>query len=54
MGNNPDPWPTDTIRATAVVAVLVCELRDADEEYRESLLLDFLRTAWPTGRALMQ
>jgi hypothetical protein len=54
MGKDPDPWPTDAVRATAVVAVLVCELGEADEEYRESVLTDFVRTAWPTQRALRQ
>jgi hypothetical protein len=49
-----DPWPNDSVRAVAVVAVLVCEIRQSDEDERRTLLMAFERAAWPTHRSQAQ
>jgi|1186.fasta_scaffold626270_3 hypothetical protein len=48
-----EPW-SDAERAVAVLAVLICEIRDSDDDERDLVLADFLHAAWPTRRAQRQ
>ena len=43
-----DPWPKDRERAVTVLASIVREIRDSDDDYRETVLYEFMQTAWPT------
>ena len=49
-----DPWPSDAAPAAALLAVIVCEIRQCDDAERDRLLTDFLRAAWPTPQAQRQ
>jgi hypothetical protein len=35
-------------RASGILAAIVREIRTSDDEYRETLLHEFMQTAWPT------
>ena len=48
MAIEQDPWPADVGRAQSVLAVLVREIRDGDNDDRTMLLEEFVETAWPT------
>jgi hypothetical protein len=51
---NPDQWPTNPDAAAALVALVVTEIETLDDEGRDMLLSDFLRTAWPSPRSQSQ
>ena len=51
MAANREPWPDDTSRATATVALLVSEIRMSEDADRDDLIQAFLRNAWPTRRS---
>jgi hypothetical protein len=54
MSTDHNPWPTDAVRAAAVVAVLVCEIDMMEEEDRQELLIDLECAAWPTALSQTQ
>ena len=49
-----DPWPKDRTRATSILACIVREIATSDDDYRETLLYEFMQTAWPTQWAQSQ
>jgi hypothetical protein len=51
---NPDQWPNNPDAAAALVALVVTEIETLDDEGRDMLLSDFLRTAWPSPRSQSQ
>jgi hypothetical protein len=46
--NRPEPWPTDPAWATARLTPVIRDIDQRDDEEHEALLVDLLRTAWPT------
>jgi len=49
-----DPWPADVVRAPWILAVLVREIQNWDDDDRMMLLDEFVETAWPTQFAQSQ
>ena len=50
----PGPWPADAASAAAVLASVIRDIDERGEEDYDTLLADFLCTAWPTERAQRQ
>jgi hypothetical protein len=42
------PWPTDSPSTAARLAVVIDSIDMRDQKESDSLLIDFLRTCWPT------
>jgi hypothetical protein len=53
-GMTSDVWPTDPRAAAALVALVVDDINNLDEDERDSLLSDFLRAGWPSPRSQRQ
>jgi hypothetical protein len=51
---DPDAWPKTPEAAAALVALVLAEIMERDEDAREMLLRDLMKTAWPSGRASRQ
>ncbi|HEX4717008.1 MAG TPA: hypothetical protein VH300_00650 [Thermoleophilaceae bacterium] len=49
-----DLWPIDPRAAAALVALVVDDINSLDDEDCETLVSDFLRSAWPTPRSQRQ
>jgi hypothetical protein len=49
-----DVWPTDPRAAAALVALVVDDIHTSEDDDRDSLISEFLRTAWPTPRSQRQ
>jgi hypothetical protein len=47
-------WPIDPRAAAALVALVVDDINNLDDDDRDVLLDDFLRSAWPTPRSQRQ
>jgi hypothetical protein len=50
----PEPWPTDAATAATLLASVVHDIDERDDEDFCVLLADFLCTAWPTQWAQRQ
>ena len=50
----PRDWPLDPVAAAAAVERVIADLRASNEDQRDALLYELIRTAWGTVWALDQ